>query len=116
MEIRDEFCPWNDGVYELEGGESYASCRKTSSEPDLVLSVGDLAAAYLGAVGFTTLARAGRVAERTPGALSVADGMFRHRGWRRGRRIICDIRRWRKSSLPVVGSAAIPERRQYREV
>ena len=27
--------------------------------------------------GFTTLARAGRVAERTPGALSVADAMFR---------------------------------------
>ena len=49
----------------------------TSSAPDLVLSAGDLAAAYLGAVGFTTLARAGRVEERTPGALSVADAMFR---------------------------------------
>ena len=77
MEVRDEFCPWNDGVYELEGGESYASCRRTGSEPDLALSVSDLAAAYLGAVGFTTLARAGRVEERTPGALAVADAMFR---------------------------------------
>ena len=43
----------------------------------MVLSAGDLAAAYLGAAGFTTLARAGRVAEHTPGALSVADAMFR---------------------------------------
>ena len=77
MEVRDEFCHWNDSVYELEGGEGHASCRRTSSAPDLVLSVGDLAAAYLGAVGFTTLARAGRVGERTPGALSVADAMFR---------------------------------------
>ena len=31
----------------------------------------------LGTAGFTTLARAGRVAERTPGALSLADSMFR---------------------------------------
>ena len=77
LQVTDEFCPWNDGVYVLEGGESDASCRKTSLAPDLVLSVGDLAAAYLGATGFTTLARAGRVAERTPGALSVADAMFR---------------------------------------
>ena len=45
--------------------------------PDLVVSAPDLAAAYLGAVGFPTLARAGRVAERTLGALSVADAMFR---------------------------------------
>ena len=77
LQVRDEFCPWNEGVYELEGGESHASCRRTGSEPDLALSAGDLAAAYLGAAGFTTLARAGRVAERTPGALSVADAMFR---------------------------------------
>ena len=77
MEVRDEFCPWNNGVYELEGGAGHASCQRTGSAPELALSVGDLAAAYLGAVGFTTLARAGRVAERTPGALSLADAMFR---------------------------------------
>ena len=77
LRVRDELCPWNDGVYELEGGESYASCRRASAAPDLVLSASDLGAAYLGAAGFTTLARAGRVAEHTPGALSVADAMFR---------------------------------------
>ncbi len=77
LEVRDEFCPWNEGVYELDGGEGGASCRQTRSAPDLALSASDLAAAYLGGVGFTTLARAGRVEERTAGALSVADGMFR---------------------------------------
>ena len=77
LEVRDAFCPWNEGAYELEGGEGYASCRRTSAAPDLVLSASDLGAAYLGAVGFTTLARAGRVEERRAGALSVADGMFR---------------------------------------
>ena len=77
LEVRDEFCPWNDGVYELEGGEGYASCRRTSAAPDLALSASDLAAAYLGAVGFTTLAQAGRVEERRAGALGVGDGMFR---------------------------------------
>ena len=69
MEVRDEFCPWNDGVYELESGEGHASCRRTGSEPDLALSVGDLAAAYLGAGGFTTLARAGRDVPHGAGAL-----------------------------------------------
>ena len=57
---RYEFCPWNEDVYVLEGGEGHASCR-TSSAPDLVLSASELAEAYLGAVGFTTLARGGRI-------------------------------------------------------
>ena len=77
LEVRDAFCPWNEGAYELEGGEGHASCRRTSAAPDLVLSASDLGAAYLGAVGFTTLARAGRVEERRAGALGAADGMFR---------------------------------------
>jgi hypothetical protein len=38
--------------------------------------VADLGAAYLGGVSFTTLARAGRVVEETPGALARADLLF----------------------------------------
>jgi hypothetical protein len=41
--------------------------------------VADLAAAYLGGVSFTTLARAGLVAESAPGALARADAMFASR-------------------------------------
>ncbi len=77
VQVLDDFCPWNAGVYELDAGETYAGCRPTSSAPDLILSASDLAAVYLASAGFTTLARAGRVIEQTPGALALADSMFR---------------------------------------
>ena len=76
LEISDTFCTWNADRYELEGGPDGAECRLSTADPDLVLSVADLAAAYLGAVSLTTLSRAGRVEERTSGALRRADAMF----------------------------------------
>ena len=77
LEISDAFCPWNEGRYALEGGPDGADCKPTDSEPDLVLSAGDLAAGYLGAISFTNLRNAGRVEERKKGALEAADAMFR---------------------------------------
>ena len=74
--VRDSFCPWNEGRYQLEGGPEGARCRTADAEPDIELSAADLAAAYLGTVPFTTLSRAGRVEERTAGALRLADAMF----------------------------------------
>jgi predicted acetyltransferase len=74
--LRDGFCPWNEGRWELEGSPQGASCRRTDAEPDLELDASDLAATYLGAVSFHALARAGRVTERTDGALRRADAMF----------------------------------------
>ena len=76
LEVRDDFCPWNDGVYELAGGPAGAVCRQTTRKADLVLSVDDLAVPYLGGAALSPLALAGRVEERTPGALSRADAMF----------------------------------------
>ena len=76
LEVRDPFCGWNDGRYELEGGPDGAVCRTTSARPDIVLSAADLAATYLGTVSFTTLSQAGRVEERAQGALPRADAMF----------------------------------------
>ncbi len=76
FEVRDRFCPWNEGVYELEGGPSGAVCRPTTRTADLALSVDDLAVPYLGGSAFTPLGLAGRVEERNPGALSRADAMF----------------------------------------
>ena len=38
LEVRDDFCPWNDGVYELDGGPSGAACRPTTRRADLALS------------------------------------------------------------------------------
>lgn len=75
LEVRDAFCPWNGGRWELEGDDSGAACRRTSREPDLVLDAGGLAAAYLGGVTLSALARAGRV-EGHRAALRRADLMF----------------------------------------
>ncbi len=76
LELDDEFAPWNDGTYELDGGPEGATCRPSSAEPDVSMRVEDLAAAYLGAVSFRALASAGRIVERKPGALRTADAMF----------------------------------------
>ena len=76
FEVRDRFCPWNDGAYHLTASPSGATCRPTTKSPDITLSVDDLAVPYLGGSPFTPLAHAGRVEERTPGALHRADAMF----------------------------------------
>lgn len=77
LAVEDPFCPDNSGTYRLEGGPDGATCRrKSDTEPDLALGVDDLGAVYLGGVSFRTLARAGRVEERTPNAIAPADAMF----------------------------------------
>ena len=83
LEVQDELCPWNEGRFELEGSSEAATCRASSSSPDLVLSVSNLASTYMGAVSFSTLSQAGLVDERTPGALLRADRMFavRYKPW-----------------------------------
>jgi predicted acetyltransferase len=73
FEVTDDFCPWNEGRWKLEGG----TAERTKSEPDLRLPVQSLASAYLGGVTFGSLARAGRVDELKDGALARADGLFR---------------------------------------
>jgi predicted acetyltransferase len=72
LRVQDDLCPWNTGTYEV--GES--GCRRTAGEPHLVLAADALGACYLGGSRFTTLARAGRVEERAPGAAARADALF----------------------------------------
>ena len=76
FEVRDEFCPWNAGRWKLRGGPGGAECRRSQREPDLSLDAADLAAAYLGGNRFATLAAAGRVEAREPGAVQRADMLF----------------------------------------
>lgn len=76
LEVRDEFCPWNGGRYEMDGGPGGMQVRRSDATPDLVLSAADLAAGYMGAVRFTTLVHAGRVEEQTAGGVARADRMF----------------------------------------
>jgi predicted acetyltransferase len=44
--------------------------------PDVTLDAGDLGATYLGTFRFSDLARVGRIAEGTAGALLRADALF----------------------------------------
>jgi predicted acetyltransferase len=76
LEVKDPFCSWNEGRYELVGGPDGAECSSSDAEPDLVLSAADLAALYLGGVRFDTLRQAGRVLENVAGAVRRADAMF----------------------------------------
>lgn len=65
------------GRYRLAGGGGGpAGCQRTDELPDLALEAAVLSSAYLGGVSFTTLARAGLVAELIPGAIGRADGLF----------------------------------------
>jgi predicted acetyltransferase len=76
FEVEDAFCPWNAGRWRLTGDARGASCERTSDAADLALSVGELAAAYLGGVSLLSLAAAGRVRELRPGALTEASVAF----------------------------------------
>ncbi|MEW6059687.1 MAG: sterol carrier protein domain-containing protein, partial [Actinomycetota bacterium] len=76
LQVRDRFCPWNEGRFELEGGPEGATCGSTRAGPDLACRVEDLAAAFLGGVSLRELHRAGRVEEERDGALARADSMF----------------------------------------
>ncbi len=73
LEVRDAFCPWNDGAWRVADGKA----ERTGDAPDLRLDADALGSAYLGGVGFGRLHEALRVEELTPGALARADAMFR---------------------------------------
>jgi predicted acetyltransferase len=73
IEVTDELCPWNQGRWRLAAGVA----SRTDQDADLAMDVATLGAAYLGAFGFSQLAQAGRVSERSVGALRRADALFR---------------------------------------
>ena len=75
FEVRDAFCPWNEGRWKLEGGKAV----RTEDAADIALDVDALGSAYLGAVSFAELRDALRVDEVVPGAIARADAVF---GWR----------------------------------
>jgi predicted acetyltransferase len=75
FDVRDTFCPWNEGRWKLDGGVA----ARTVAPADIALDVGSLGAAYLGAVSFTQLRDSLRLEELTPGAVARADAIF---AWR----------------------------------
>lgn len=66
------------GTYRLDvQADGSAAVEQTDAAPDLSMDVATLSALYLGAWRTSTLARAGRVTELTPGAAQRFDAAFR---------------------------------------
>lgn len=76
LALSDPVLHENTGRYALDGGPDGATCRTTTAEADLALTVADLGAVFLGGVTPSALARAGRAVEHTSGALRRADALF----------------------------------------
>jgi predicted acetyltransferase len=76
LEVRDPFLAWNEGRWQLEAMQEGGSVDPTTVDPDLIIGVADLGAAYLAGVSFAELALAGRLEECTPGAVARADALF----------------------------------------
>jgi predicted acetyltransferase len=77
LEVTDDLLPGNAGRWRLRADgqgpvtlDTGASCERTDDPADLALDVRELGAAYLGGTRLGTLAAAGLVHERRPGALS----------------------------------------------
>ncbi|MGH3488980.1 MAG: GNAT family N-acetyltransferase, partial [Actinopolymorphaceae bacterium] len=78
IEVRDSFCGWNSGRWHFAGDATGASCGKVTREPDLVVDVADLGAAFFGRPALRQLGAAGVVDERTRGSLAAVCRAFRH--------------------------------------
>jgi predicted acetyltransferase len=72
LEVSDPLIADNTGRWRLTGDR----CERTDAPPDLALGVTELGAAYLGGTSLATLGAAGRVEERSPGALAAASRAF----------------------------------------
>lgn len=74
--MRDELCPWNDGVFRLEAGnDGGGCCTQVDSPAELELTPFGLGSTYLGGVRFATLAEAG-VISGAEDAVARADALF----------------------------------------
>ncbi len=80
LEVTDSFVSANGGRWRLVGDETSARCEPSDAEADVVLDIRELGSAYLGGVALTTLAAAGLVRGRTPGAVERVSTAF---GWHR---------------------------------
>lgn len=77
LEVTDPILAQNEGRWRLVGGPGGAICTRTTDPADLVCTVTDLGAAYLGSTTLSSLAAAGRVRRLTGNDPSTAFGWHR---------------------------------------
>jgi GNAT superfamily N-acetyltransferase len=71
VEVADTAAPWNHGSWRIVvDDDGRATVDRTTTEPDVRLSVEALGAAYLGGGNLIAQQRAGRVGESRPGAVA----------------------------------------------
>ncbi|WP_410671552.1 GNAT family N-acetyltransferase [Amycolatopsis sp. cmx-4-68] len=76
LDVDDPFLA-EHGRYLLKVRNGRAECGPADREPDLSLDVSDLGSLYLGGTAPSTLVRAGHIRAHHPGAVAVADELFR---------------------------------------
>jgi predicted acetyltransferase len=76
LEVKDDVLPSNTARYRLQADSTGTACEPTERPADIQLGINELAAVYLGAVQFSTLARAGLVTVLSEQALALADALF----------------------------------------
>jgi predicted acetyltransferase len=76
IRVVDDFCPWNDGVYQLRIEDGTARCTRADGDPDVSMTASTLGALYLGGRDAVALARAGRI-EGSPEAVHRINWLFR---------------------------------------
>ncbi|MFJ4908396.1 GNAT family N-acetyltransferase [Streptomyces sp. NPDC093249] len=76
LDVEDPFLG-EHGRYLLTVREGGAECVPTDRQPDLALDVRDLSSLYLGGIAPSTLVRARHVRALRPGAVALADALFR---------------------------------------
>jgi len=77
LEVRDDFCPWNEARYVLAAAEGEGKADRTTRPAEIALDVRELGSVYLGGFTFRRLGDAGRIEELAPGAIARADSLFR---------------------------------------
>jgi predicted acetyltransferase len=73
LDVADPLRPHTGGRFVLDAG----GCERTDAAPDLSMGIAELGSLYLGGVGAGVLHRAGRITEHRPGAVALADALFR---------------------------------------
>lgn len=78
IEVADEFCQWNDGVFSLSVSATGATCEQTSSDtvPEVELSIEALTQLVVGHRSAYELYQSSRLTTDSDMVLDVLDGLF----------------------------------------